>query len=126
VLRAVELGFDHVDATGAPLALCNSFASAELPRLNALCPPTGARGSLPPPCLLLVAKVYAATYGPEEAGKPPRKANYPKLDSVYRQISEDGRQRQWFVFDHHLVMPEYLVEIEYVPSTFPQYVFVTL
>jgi hypothetical protein len=126
VLRAVEVGFDHVDATGAPLSLSNSFATVELPRVNAQCAPPGGRGSLPSPCLLLVAKVFAANYGPEEAGKPPSKANYPKFDSVYRQISEDGRQRQWFVFDHHLVMPEYLVEIEYAPTTFPHYVFVTL
>ena len=28
--------------------------------------------------------------------------------------ARDGKQRQWFVFDHVLVLPEYLVELEYV------------
>ena len=47
VLRAVEVGFDHVDATAAPLSLSNSFATVELPRVNAVCPPPG-RGGVPP------------------------------------------------------------------------------
>jgi Leucine-rich repeat (LRR) protein len=115
VLRAVELGFDYIDANGTPLSLSNSFATVELPRVKKASSSTfGSPGHLPSPCLLLVAKVYAANYGPEEAGKIPSKSNYPKFDSVYRQTSEDGRQRQWFIFDHYLVMPEYLVEIEYI------------
>jgi Leucine-rich repeat (LRR) protein len=112
VLRAVELGFDYIDATGMPLSLSNSFATVEMPRVKKAF--SSGSGHLPSPCLLLVAKVYAANYGPEEAGKTPSKSNYPKFDSVYRQTSDDGRQRQWFIFDHYLVMPEYLVEIEYI------------
>jgi Leucine-rich repeat (LRR) protein len=114
VLRSVELGFDYIDSADAPLSLSNSFATVEMPRIQGKTSRSDGRGLVPSPCLLLVAKVYAANYGPEEPGKAPLKSNYPKFDSVYRQTSEDGRQRQWFIFDHYLVMPEYLVEIEYI------------
>jgi hypothetical protein len=39
---------------------------------------------------------------------------YPKHDSVFRVRPADAKQRTWFVFDHCLVLPEYLVEFEYV------------
>ena len=32
---------------------------------------------------------------------------------MYRLAGPDGKQRQWFVFDHALVLPEYYVELDY-------------
>uniref|UniRef100_A0A7S4J9U1 U2A'/phosphoprotein 32 family A C-terminal domain-containing protein n=1 Tax=Guillardia theta TaxID=55529 RepID=A0A7S4J9U1_GUITH len=45
---------------------------------------------------------------------PLNRNSYPKHDSVYRVKPADTKQRTWFVFDHYLVLPEYLVEFEYV------------
>ncbi len=41
------------------------------------------------------------------------------FSSVYRAAEADPRQRSWFVFESALVLPEYLVEIEYLPSKQP-------
>eukprot|EP00976_Prorocentrum_cordatum_P069696 1179651-Prorocentrum_minimum.AAC.2 len=38
---------------------------------------------------------------------------YPESNSVFRTKASDPKQRLWFVFDHALVLPEYLVEYEY-------------
>jgi hypothetical protein len=38
---------------------------------------------------------------------------YPEHNSVFRLKPTDPKQRSWFVFDHALVLPEYLVEFEY-------------
>ncbi|MCO5548750.1 hypothetical protein L7F22_002211 [Adiantum nelumboides] len=42
------------------------------------------------------------------------KASYPDADSVYRIHPLDSTQRSWLVFNSYLVVPEYLVEFEYV------------
>ena len=38
------------------------------------------------------------------------------MQSVYRIKENDQKQRMWFVLDNALVLPEYLVEFEYVTS----------
>ncbi|KAH9572717.1 hypothetical protein CY35_02G167000 [Sphagnum magellanicum] len=45
---------------------------------------------------------------------PAKKSLYPNADSVYRSHPLDPLQRSWSVFDSSLVVPEYLVEFEYV------------
>jgi len=35
---------------------------------------------------------------------------------VYRTKENDQKQRMWFVLDNALVLPEYLVEFEYVTN----------
>jgi hypothetical protein len=40
---------------------------------------------------------------------------YKGAQSVYRVKESDAKQRLWFVFDNALVLPEYLVEFEYIP-----------
>jgi hypothetical protein len=42
---------------------------------------------------------------------------YPEHNSVFRLKPTDPKQRSWFVFDHALVLPEYLVEFEYEVPT---------
>jgi hypothetical protein len=39
--------------------------------------------------------------------------NYQGAQSVYRVKDGDIKQRMWFVLDHGLILPEYLVEFEY-------------
>lgn len=45
---------------------------------------------------------------------PAKKSLYPNADSVYRSHPLDPLQRSWSVFDLSLVVPEYLVEFEYI------------
>eukprot|EP01048_Picozoa_sp_COSAG05_P007592 COSAG05_NODE_539_length_8851_cov_3.718693_2_plen_1327_part_00 len=72
---------------------------------------------------LLIAKVYLGKYVQEHAArsaddvdKPPRSidlADYETANSVFRVKAGDSKQRQWFIFDHALALPEYVVEFEY-------------
>ena len=39
---------------------------------------------------------------------------YNHVSTVFRTKENDTRQRLWFVFDNALVLPEYLVEFDYV------------
>jgi hypothetical protein len=41
---------------------------------------------------------------------------YQGVQSVFRTKENDSKQRLWFVFDNALVLPEYLVEFEYVTN----------
>lgn len=50
------------------------------------------------------------SYAPVET-----KAN-SQISSVYRTKETDPKQRLWWVFDNALVLPEYLVEFDYVNS----------
>ena len=36
--------------------------------------------------------------------------------SLYREGDDDPKEKMWFVFETALVLPEYLVEIEYIKS----------
>eukprot|EP01012_Entosiphon_sulcatum_P022397 TRINITY_DN2733_c0_g1_i1.p1 TRINITY_DN2733_c0_g1~~TRINITY_DN2733_c0_g1_i1.p1 ORF type:complete len:1527 (-),score=315.85 TRINITY_DN2733_c0_g1_i1:41-4621(-) len=45
-----------------------------------------------------------------------RRRDYSGLNSVYRVKVGDTKQRVWFAFDHHLVLPEYIVEFAYVST----------
>jgi hypothetical protein len=38
------------------------------------------------------------------------------MQSVYRTKENDQRQRMWFVLDNALILPEYLVEFEYITN----------
>ena len=61
------------------------------------------------------ARGSAAASAAAADGKPPAAAreDYDGFSSVYRLAGADGKQRQWFIFDHALVLPEYLVEFDY-------------
>uniref|UniRef100_A0A8C7HM58 Leucine rich repeat containing 9 n=1 Tax=Oncorhynchus kisutch TaxID=8019 RepID=A0A8C7HM58_ONCKI len=68
---------------------------------------------------LIVSKVFLGRSFPIHEGDSVDALNYPKAHSVYRNVSPDGcdcslRQSQWFVFDRELVLPEYLIDFEYI------------
>jgi hypothetical protein len=50
----------------------------------------------------------------QSSHSPVRQADYPGVDSVYQQHAMDTKQKRWFVFDPRMILPEYLVEFEYV------------
>lgn len=115
----------------AAVALCNSLSLADAPRLRervealervqrqggggaersaerAIAEDTLRRGKL------LVTKVFLGKSTEDKDDKEPiSQERFPDCSSVYRVRSADRKQRQWLVFDHALVLPEYLVEFEY-------------
>ena len=40
--------------------------------------------------------------------------DYDSANSVFRVKPGDSKQREWFIFDHALALPEYVIEFEYV------------
>ncbi|XP_062296863.1 leucine-rich repeat-containing protein 9 [Scomber scombrus] len=74
-----------------------------------------------------VCKVFVGHSTPIREGETVERSNYPKAFSVYCNVdikprsskthtgSEcSPRRRQWFVFDHELVLPEYIIYFEYI------------
>lgn len=70
--------------------------------------------SFPPPTPLI-------TLPPPFVSTPlsPTCKDFPSVNSVYRQQSPhtannmDSLQREWFVFEHQLVLPEYIIHFQY-------------
>ncbi|KAK5857406.1 hypothetical protein PBY51_010654 [Eleginops maclovinus] len=87
---------------------------------------------------IIVSKVFVGHSTPLREGDPLDRSRYPKVISVYRNVdakhrsavSEERprstkthtgpecspRRRQWFVFDHELVLPEYIIYFEYISA----------
>uniref|UniRef100_A0A7N6A1T7 Leucine rich repeat containing 9 n=1 Tax=Anabas testudineus TaxID=64144 RepID=A0A7N6A1T7_ANATE len=69
---------------------------------------------------IIVAKVFVGHSVPVKEGEPVDRSSYPKMYSVYRNVDTKERTamsegiRQWFVFDHELVLPEYIMYFEYI------------
>ncbi|KAF3844873.1 hypothetical protein F7725_008036 [Dissostichus mawsoni] len=90
----------------------------------------------PPP--IIVSKVFVGHSTPLREGDPLDRSRYPRLISVYRNVDVkhrtavsqerprstkthtgpecSPRRRQWFVFDHELVLPEYIIYFEYISA----------
>ncbi|XP_044023700.1 leucine-rich repeat-containing protein 9 isoform X2 [Siniperca chuatsi] len=85
---------------------------------------------------VVVSKVFMGHSMPIRVGEPVDRSIYPRAYSLYRNVdtkhrtamSEERprsskthsgpecspRRRQWFVFDHELVLPEYIIYFEYI------------
>ncbi|KAF3701209.1 Leucine-rich repeat-containing protein 9 [Channa argus] len=85
---------------------------------------------------IIVSKVFLGHSMPIQEGKPVDRSRYPKTYSVYRNVDIKNRttlsgekhrsskahtgsdcspaQRQWFVFDQELVLPEYIIFFDYI------------
>ncbi|XP_030628203.1 leucine-rich repeat-containing protein 9 [Chanos chanos] len=88
---------------------------------------------------IIISKVFLGRSVPVRNGISVDSSHYSRAHSVYRNISKDQnttdkgntpetlcssrphdgcecnqRQSEWFVFDHELVLPEYLVDFEYI------------
>ncbi|XP_026155221.1 leucine-rich repeat-containing protein 9 isoform X2 [Mastacembelus armatus] len=84
----------------------------------------------------VISKVFVGHSTPIRKGEPVDRSSYPRTCSIYRNVdtkhrtptSEEkhcsykahtgpecsSRRRQWFVFDHELVLPEYIIYFEYI------------
>ncbi|CAG2238484.1 Leucine-rich repeat-containing protein 9 [Mytilus edulis] len=75
---------------------------------------------------LVISKVYLGKSVKALDDRQISKSSYPKIDAVFKPrkmcISNEGdtlcecsaRQCEWYLFDNRLVLPEYVVEFEYV------------
>ncbi|KAJ8411732.1 hypothetical protein AAFF_G00153700 [Aldrovandia affinis] len=88
---------------------------------------------------ILVAKVFLGRSVAVREGVEVDPDNYTKVHSVYRNAKKEPerlcasklhsncncihRKSQWFVFDHELVLPEYLIDFDYITQDRFQYAF---
>ncbi|XP_039597283.1 leucine-rich repeat-containing protein 9 [Polypterus senegalus] len=135
--------------------LSNSFSLCEEPRLENLKGQAEVSGQAnldPIPFRygqLIIAKVFLGRSAQANEG-PIEEANYPKAHSVFRTrrvprgsgaaeskeasctANQHGncdcslRQNEWFVFDHELVLPEYVIDFEYLTEEKPMLQFSSL
>jgi len=128
--HVMEDGFrlpeQYLQSTGhAAVPLSNSLALCDIPRLRAALDQQiggkdGRPGHRPKDAFrtqFLITKVLLARCAQEKPFKgeerPVCAADYDGFSSVYRLVGPDSKQRRWFVFEPALVLPEYLVELEY-------------
>ena len=143
MLKAMEDGFrftqESDDAQPACIALVNSVASAEIPRLS-LFNKQGekekkekvrAESLQLPSGQILVCKIFLQkcvqdpsspffnnSQSPGEIWRqaPIDPQSFKDVQSVFRVIEKDQKQRMWFVLDHGLLLPEYLVDFDFCMS----------
>ncbi|KAG7511180.1 leucine-rich repeat-containing 9 isoform X1 [Solea senegalensis] len=92
---------------------------------------------------IFISKVFVGHSMPIREGDPVDRRSHPTVSSVYRNVDAKNRtarsderphssnpgpecshrQRQWFVFDRELVLPEYVVYFHYVTENQKQTVF---
>ncbi|KAG7277331.1 hypothetical protein CRUP_005865, partial [Coryphaenoides rupestris] len=127
MLHILEEGFlkaEQYKALGreAAVPLSNSLAVADRPRLeHALRQDPQSRPLSFTQGHVIVSKVFLGRCFPTREAEAMDACSYPKANSVYRNVnaepgvrSQRGGPSQWFVFDHELVLPEYIVYFEYV------------
>ncbi|XP_035387168.1 leucine-rich repeat-containing protein 9 isoform X1 [Electrophorus electricus] len=143
-LQILEEGFrsaENFEAVGRDRAvpLTNSVSVCEQLRIRHAQRQAAEQSVKPPDPLpfrhgqLIVSKVFLGPSVPVKDGVPVDPDLYPKVHSVYQKASEtlfsteqqascDCSQQQtlWYVFDHELVLPEYLIDFEYITEDTPQ------
>eukprot|EP00736_Rhodelphis_marinus_P010350 Rmarinus@m.14060 len=134
ISHVIEDGFRPCDEyleTGGHGAIClsNSVALSDLPRVRdrLKSKPKGSTvdGDIDAvPGRLLITKVYLGKVTTFNESERVRSSAFSGYNAVYSAKSDDAKQRTWCVFDHALVLPEYIVEFEYLsgpsdPTTEP-------
>uniref|UniRef100_A0A8B9C9X5 Leucine rich repeat containing 9 n=1 Tax=Anser brachyrhynchus TaxID=132585 RepID=A0A8B9C9X5_9AVES len=132
LLQILEDGFQDLEQPerNEAVPLCNSLSICECPRIEFLKQQAKAEGKNkrdPEESfrhgIVIIAKVFLGRSAPVCAASPICQINYPEANSVFRPwkfLGSDkscdcsGWQCEWFVFDHELVLPEYIAEFEYI------------
>ncbi|XP_064148616.1 leucine-rich repeat-containing protein 9 [Loxodonta africana] len=138
LLQTLEKGFKDSETSKLPLRkeaviLTNSLSLCECPRIEFLQQKykNEKKNSLDPELfrhgILLITKVFLGRSVQAQEVDSISQANYPMVNSVFiprkyllnsvvgqRNCDCSFRQCKWFVFDHELVLPEYVVEFEYI------------
>ncbi|XP_035117932.2 leucine-rich repeat-containing protein 9 isoform X6 [Callithrix jacchus] len=138
LLQILEKGFKESETSKLPLKkeaviLCNSLSISECPRIEFLQQKHkdekkhSLKRELFRHGILLITKVFLGQSVQAHEKESVSQSNYPLVDSVFipqkyllnsvmeqRNCDCSARQYKWFVFDHDLVLPEYVVEFEYM------------
>ncbi|XP_019307191.2 leucine-rich repeat-containing protein 9 isoform X5 [Panthera pardus] len=137
LLQILEKGFKDSETNKLPLRkeaviLANSLSMCEGPRIEFLQQKYKDEKNSPEHELfrhgiLLITKVFLGQSVQAREQDSINQANYPMVNSVFaprkyllnsimgqRNCDCSIRQFKWFVFDHDLVLPEYIVEFEYI------------
>ncbi|CAK7315641.1 Leucine-rich repeat-containing protein 9 [Vulpes lagopus] len=137
LLQILEKGFKDSETSKVPLRkeaviLANSLSMCECPRIEFLQQKyKDEKNSLEHELfrhgILLITKVFLGQSVQAREQDSINQANYPMVNSVFvprkyilnsimgqRNCDCSIRQCKWFVFDHDLVLPEYIVEFEYI------------
>ncbi|XP_034499271.1 leucine-rich repeat-containing protein 9 isoform X2 [Ailuropoda melanoleuca] len=147
LLQILEKGFKDSDTSKLPLRkeaviLANSLSMCECPRIEFLQQKykDEKKNSLEHELfrhgILLITKVFLGQSVQAHEQDSINQANYPMVNSVFvprkyilnstmgqRNCDCSVRQCKWFVFDHDLVLPEYIVEFEYITVVKPHSLF---
>nr|XP_040130683.1 leucine-rich repeat-containing protein 9 isoform X9 [Ictidomys tridecemlineatus] len=138
LLQILEKGFKESETSKLPLRkeaviLANSLSLCECPRIEFLQQKykdekkNTLENELFRHGILLITKVFLGQSVQAREQEVINQANYPMVNSVFvprkyllnsivgqRNCDCGFRQCKWFVFDHDLVLPEYIVEFEYI------------
>uniref|UniRef100_H3C5I0 Leucine rich repeat containing 9 n=1 Tax=Tetraodon nigroviridis TaxID=99883 RepID=H3C5I0_TETNG len=133
ILGIIEEGFKGVKEGSQRqglLPFSNSLFLSEQPRISHALRHTCNADSDPVPFRhgqVIISKVFVGQSVPVLAGIPVSRSHYPKAYSVYQNVEKgtcssktpgvpecSPGQRRWFVFDHELVLPEYILFFDYV------------
>ncbi|EPQ12588.1 Leucine-rich repeat-containing protein 9 [Myotis brandtii] len=141
LLQILEKGFKDNETSKLPLrkeavTLANSLSMCECPRIEFLQQKhkDDKKNSFDHELfrhgILLITKVFLGQSVQAREQDSISQANYPMVNSVFvprkcalnsivgqRNCDCSFRQCKWFVFDHDLVLPEYIVEFEFVTVT---------
>ncbi|XP_027698721.1 leucine-rich repeat-containing protein 9 [Vombatus ursinus] len=138
LLQILEKGFKEIETNRSShrkeaVILANSLSLCECPRIeyiqkqikdekkNSLDPEMYRHG------ILIMTKVFLGRSAQAREQDCICKVNYPMFNSVFmprkcllsslmshKNCNCNLRQSKWFVFDHDLVLPEYIIEFEYI------------
>ncbi|XP_054522594.1 leucine-rich repeat-containing protein 9 isoform X4 [Pan troglodytes] len=138
LLQILEKGFKDSETSKLPLKkeaiiLSNSLSISECPRIEFLQQKhkdekkNSLKHELFRHGILLITKVFLGQSVQAHEKESISQSNYPMVNSVFiprkyllnsvmgqRNCDCSVRQCKWFVFDHDLVLPEYVVEFEYI------------
>ncbi|KAM9065380.1 leucine-rich repeat-containing protein 9 isoform X1 [Sarcophilus harrisii] len=149
LLQILEKGFKETETNRShkkeAISLANSLSLCECPRIefiqkqikeekkNSVDPEMYRHG------ILLMTKVFLGHSIQAREQDPICKVNYPMYNSVYmprkcllssfishKNCNCNLRQNKWFVFDHDFVLPEYIIEFEYITLVKTHSLFSTL
>nr|XP_046268045.1 leucine-rich repeat-containing protein 9 isoform X2 [Scatophagus argus] len=143
ILCILEEGFKTAEQCkaserGAAIPLSNSLSVTEQPRIEHALRQASrghswhSKDTIPfRHSQIIVSKVFVGHSVPMKLGEPVDRSSYPRAYSVYCSVDTkhtterpcsskthggpecSARRRQWFVFDHELVLPEYIIYFEY-------------
>ncbi|XP_054423009.1 leucine-rich repeat-containing protein 9 [Pteronotus mesoamericanus] len=150
LLQILEKGFKDNETSKLPhrkeaVILANSLSMCECPRIEFLQQKykdekkNSFEHELFRHGILLITKVFLGQSVQAREQESISQANYPMVNSVFiprkyllnsivgqRNCDCSFRQFKWFVFDHDLVLPEYIVEFEYITVVKPHSLFSSL